>query len=165
MNSPYDILIIFGAIYLLFLTVLFAIIWFFRQPEKSRQEILALTLVALPVTYVVAKLVSLLYFDPRPFAAGNFTPLIFHIPDNGFPSDHTLLAGALSAIIFFYDKKVGVVFFALSFLIGISRVLAGVHHLSDILGSLAIALAVTYLIRQFVMPYLSKTETYKKYFT
>ncbi len=160
MNS----LIIFGAKYLLFLVALLVVIWFFRQPKKLRQEIFLFAVIVLPLTYAVAKISSLLYHDARPFVVGNFTPLLPHAPDNGFPSDHTLLAGALAAIVFFYNKKNGVIFFLLAFLVGASRVLAGVHHWLDIFGSLVIALVVAYLIKKLVMTFLLETRIYKKYF-
>jgi len=118
----------------------------------------------LPLTYAVAKIGSLLYFDARPFVVGNFIPLFSHIPDNGFPSDHTLLAGALAVITFFYNKKTGLIFFLLSFLVGASRVMAGVHHWMDVFGSLVIALVMAYLIQKFVLPFLLETKAYKKYF-
>ena len=79
-------LIIIGAKYLIFapFAVVIYALWHLRMQKVKRIAILAS--IALPVSYVVAKVCGYLYFDPRPFVVGNFTPLIPHIVDNGFPS-------------------------------------------------------------------------------
>lgn len=150
---------------MLFLIALFAIIWFFRQPKKIRKEVLAFAIISLPIIYIAAKIGSLLYFAPRPFVIENFTPLIPHAADNGFPSDHTLLAGAIASIIFLYNKKIGAVLFMLAFLVGISRVLVGVHHFTDIAGSIVISGMFVYIVKEFVLPIVLKSKAHKKYFT
>ena len=71
--------------------------------------------------------------------------LIEHTPDNGFPSDHALLAVTVGAIIYTQNQLVGSILIGLGVLVGISRVLSGVHHTLDIMGSIAIALAATYI--------------------
>ena len=93
----------------------------------------------LPLSYIAAKIISHFYFDPRPFVVGNFTPLIPHAADNGFPSDHTLLGAAIAFAIFRFNKKLGLLLLFFAILVGFSRVLAGVHHASDIAGSIVIA--------------------------
>jgi len=126
------------------------------------RELFALLVIALPAAYVVAKLAGLLFYNTRPFVVSNFAPLIFHLPDNGFPSDHTLLVGAVSTIIFFYNKKLGIILWAISILVGISRVLAGVHHTVDIIGSVVIAVVVGIVIYEIYQYILAKiTKNYK----
>lgn len=138
--------IIFTAQYLIFVSAAIAVFYFFRQPWQKQKEILIFAMVLLPLSYVVAKIISRFYFDPRPFVVQNFAPLIPHAPDNGFPSDHTLLGAAIAAAIFRFNKKLGVVLLILALLVGIARVLAGVHHAADIGGSILIVLAVYFLI-------------------
>lgn len=148
MNS----LIIFGAQYLYLVIVALAIWYVVRQPKDKRWRILLCAVIALPLAYVTAKILSTFYYDPRPFVVGNFLPLLPHAPDNGFPSDHTLLSGAIAAVIFFFHRKLGLVLFAIAVLVGVSRVLAGIHHVVDIVGSLVIALAVTYVVFKYLLP-------------
>ncbi len=76
--------------------------------------------------------------DPRPFVAGHFTPLLPHGNDNGFPSDHTLLASFLGFAILRSSRLIGFITLAVAACIGIARVLAGIHHLEDIIGSFVI---------------------------
>jgi undecaprenyl-diphosphatase len=77
---------------------------------------------------------------------GNFTPLIPHAPNNGFPSDHTLLVSAIAAICSFYSRRVGVILWVIALYVGISRVYVGVHHPVDIVGSAVIAVTVSLLV-------------------
>ncbi|MDP2837926.1 MAG: phosphatase PAP2 family protein, partial [Candidatus Moranbacteria bacterium] len=147
-----DSLIIFGAQYLYLVIVAWAIWYIVRQPKGSRWRIILCAILALPLTYVTAKILSTFYYDPRPFVIGNFVPLLPHAPDNGFPSDHTLLSSAIAATIFFFHRKLGLVLFLIAFFVGASRVLAGVHHLVDIVGSMVIASLVTYIVFEYVFP-------------
>lgn len=147
-----DSLIIFGAEYLYLVIVIAALFYLVMVEKKRSSEVIVAALIALPLTYLVAKALSFLYFDPRPFVVGNFVPLLPHAPDNGFPSDHTLLSAAIAAVIFAYHRKLGGALFLVAFMVGLSRVAAGIHHFTDIMGSLIIASLVTYGVYTFVLP-------------
>jgi undecaprenyl-diphosphatase len=73
---------------------------------------------------------------------GHFTPLITHAADNGFPSDHTLLVAALAMTLWFYDKRLSWWVWLVAILVGLARVVSGVHYLTDIIGSIVIVLIV-----------------------
>lgn len=94
----------------------------------------------------MAKIAGHFYTDTRPFVSGNFTPLIPHAADNGFPSDHMLLASALAAVVMCYRKRLGYALWAVAIIIGISRVYVGVHHPIDIVGSALIALLAAFIV-------------------
>ncbi len=145
-----ETLIIFGAKYAYLIIVVVALWYVYQQPKERRYRMLLCTLLALPISYVVAKIGSIFYFDPRPFVVESFTPLLPHVADNGFPSDHTLLSAAIASVVYFFNRKLGIFLFILALLVGVSRVAAGIHHVVDILGSLGIAFAVTFLVFRFV---------------
>lgn len=105
-----DSLIVFGAKYLYLAIVIIALAYLVAAPKSRSSQVIVAALIALPLTYIIAKMMSALYFDPRPFVVGNFVPLIPHAPDNGFPSDHTLLSAAIAAVIFAFDRKIGAFF-------------------------------------------------------
>ena len=151
-------IVIFSAKYLLFLEIAIFVIYFFLQPRGKQKSIITLSVVFLPLAYIIARVVAFIYFDPRPFVVGHFTPLISHAPDNGFPSDHMLLASAIASIIFIYNKKLGTIAWTIAFIIGVSRVFAGVHHWIDIIGSAVIAIGVIWLVRNQIMVRLLKTN-------
>src|SRR5947209_4934856 len=99
-------LAIFGAKYLFLFILATAVVWFFKQPRSKQKEILLYSIVSLPIIYAVLKIAALFYFDARPFVVGHFAPLLPHEPDNGFPSDHTILSAAAASIVFPYNKKI-----------------------------------------------------------
>lgn len=94
---------------------------------------------------ILTKIAGSLYFHPRPFVAQHIKPLIPHGADNGFPSEHTVAAVTLATAVFFYRKKFAAWAFGLAVAVGISRMLAHVHSLIDIIGGLAIGAAAGYL--------------------
>jgi undecaprenyl-diphosphatase len=159
-----NILAIFGAKYLYLIEIVLVVIYFFLQTRSKQKSIVVLSAIFFPLTYIVAKAVSFLYFDPRPFVVGHFTPLIAHAPDNGFPSDHMLLTCAIASILFVYNKKLGVIAWIIAFIIGASRVFVGVHHWIDIVGSVVIVVCVMWLVKRYVLPEIAKTKFYKRYF-
>lgn len=143
-------LIIFGAQYLYLVVVVLTIYFFFKLSRSQQQSFMILSIISLPLIFIVSRLVSRLYFDPRPFVVGHFTPLVTHAADNGFPSDHTLLVAACAVLMFVYNRKASYIIAAIALLVGLSRVAAGVHHFVDIIGSIIIVIIVTTLV-QFVL--------------
>jgi len=136
-----DSIFIFGAKYLFLLVFLIAGLYFLRQPRAVQKKMVIFSLVSLPLIYLLATLAGSLYYNPRPFVAGGFIPLIPHIPDNGFPSDHVLMVSAVAAIICFFSRKAGLALLFISILVGISRVYVGVHHPIDVIASMIISFA------------------------
>jgi len=147
-------LIIFGAQELYAVIIAVAILYFFRQPKELRWKIALSAVIALPLTYLLAKLGSMLYYNPRPFVVGDFMPLIPHSDDNGFPSDHMLISSAIAAVVFFFHRKLGLTLLFIAFLVGVSRAFAGIHHPIDIIGSLAFAFFATWIAVRFLLPKL-----------
>ncbi len=135
-----DSLVVFIARYFYLIVLVAGVIFFFLQPRKIKKSMLICSIIIAPLSYVIAKIAGALYYDPRPFVVGHFLPMIAHAADNGFPSDHVLLTGAIAMIIWFYNKRLSVVLWILALLIGWSRVYSGVHHGLDIAGSIAIVL-------------------------
>ncbi len=148
MKTTLDLVIIFGAKYLVFISIAFAIWYLFKQKKAVRRQMLIFGTITMPLTFVLARIFSQFFYNPRPFVVGDFTPLIFHVADNGFPSDHTLLASAVAMLIYYFNKKLGMILLLLASIVGISRVFAGVHHYLDIFGSLFIAAIVAFVYVQ-----------------
>ena len=153
-----DNLAIFGAKYLYLFVILVALIYFLRQPRNKQKEIFIFTIISLPVIYLVAILIGALYFDPRPFVVGHVAPLIPHAPDNGFPSDHTLISAAFAAVIYPYNKKISWLLWILTLTVGLSRVYVKVHHPIDVIGSMVIAMVTSYLVYFFISRFNKQTQ-------
>ena len=155
-------LLIFGAKYLYLFIAFGALGLFLFQPWRKKEKIFIFSVVYFPLTYLLGWLASLIYFNPRPFVVNHFQPLIAHVADNGFPSDHMLFSSALASLIFYYNKKWGLVAWVLAFLVGYSRVATGLHHWLDILGSAFIALLALVLVERYLQPRWRKTKLYQR---
>jgi undecaprenyl-diphosphatase len=146
-------LFIFGAQYVFIISIVVAGIYFLKQSYDQKKNMCISGIVSVIVIYVTALIAGHFYNNPRPFVAEHFIPLIAHSADNGFPSDHMLLVSALAAVVYFYNKKVGLVLLVLSILVAISRVYVGVHHSIDVIASGVISWVVVAIIRYFFMKY------------
>jgi undecaprenyl-diphosphatase len=139
-------LTIFAARYLVFVAVvLAALLLAVRLWPRPRLVLVQWTLTAgivLVASYALAQLGAALYHDSRPFTTSHVPPLIPHAPDNGFPSDHALLAAALVALVALVDVWWSLPLVVLAVLVDWARVGAGLHHVVDVAGSvLFVALA------------------------
>lgn len=135
-----ETLIIFTAKYLYAVIVLFALIFFTMLRAEDKLKALYLAVISAILAVIITLLSSHFIYDPRPFVVDQVKPLIPHTADNGFPSDHTLVAALASMLIFVFNKKEGSLILILSIFVGVSRVLAEVHNPVDIIGSTVIAL-------------------------
>lgn len=107
------------------------LIWFFRKDIKT---IIFSVSAAVVAKFGFAELIRLFWSRSRPFIDHNVNLLFEKVNEPSFPSGHASFFFALSTVIYFKNKKVGILFYAASFLISISRVFAGVHWPSDILA-------------------------------
>ena len=135
-----DAIMIFVAQYVYIGVVLIGAGFFFLQPRAIQKGMVICGAIVAPLAFVLSRVSGALYYDPRPFVVGHFMPLMAHAPDNGFPSDHVLLTGAVAMVIWFYNRNLSIVLWVLALLIGGARVYVGIHHATDIIGSVVIVL-------------------------
>ena len=133
---------IFFAEYLPFVLVFLALLLFWRKWKVLLQALLAGVL----AKFVIAGLIRHYWPRLRPFVEHDVNLLINKLDQPGFPSGHTVLFFALSAVVFSYNKKAGIGFFIASFLMVLSRVFAGVHWPSDILAGMAVGVFSGWLV-------------------
>jgi undecaprenyl-diphosphatase len=148
------LLIVLAAKYLVVLPILLAAWCIYALRGAKRRELILLSIISLPLAYILAFIAGKLWYDPRPFVVGHFTPLVAHAANNGFPSDHMLLAATVAMIGWYLSRRLGTILWILALIVGLARVAAGVHHIVDIFGSALIAIvavsAVWYLLRRFI---------------
>jgi undecaprenyl-diphosphatase len=93
--------------------------------------------------------------EPRPFASmSNVLLLVHHANDPGFTSDHSVMAGAVAAGLFFVRKVLGWITAAAAVLIAFARVYVGVHFPQDVLAGLALGVVVVLVGWLLVRPAL-----------
>lgn len=137
---------IFGAKYLFVASFIIAGIYFLKADRDLKKKIMVFSAITFPSILLVASLAGQVYENPRPFVVEQFTPLIPHTADNGFPSDHVLLVSAIAAVFSFFNRRLGVELWFIASLVAFSRVYVGVHHPVDVLGSMLISIFVTFIV-------------------
>ena len=157
-----DNIIIFCAKYLVALPVLIFIWVWLKQSKDHKIQLAAAIIAAGIIAVIIDKITGKLYFDPRPFVSQHVKPLITHAADNGFPSEHTILATTLAGVLYFYSRRLSIATLVLAIIIGSARVAAHVHSPIDIIGGLAIGLIAAWLgqqlSRKFAKVPVSKTK-------
>lgn len=148
-----DALIVFVAKYLPYLMIVAILFWLFNRETRKRLFIfMELTIAAIISRGLITEWIRFAYYHPRPFEALGIQNLI---PESGasFPSGHMTFYFALGMILFYYSKKFGGWFMGLTFVVGVARIMAGVHWPLDILGGMIIgvlsAAAVHYALKKY----------------
>lgn len=145
------------ASYFILIPVGAALYALYVRKGRSRFELLLAFVLGGIISLLLAKVASHLYYDARPFIQAHFTPLLAHGNDNGFPSDHTLFASFVGWTLLRYSRPWGIGLLIVAALVGGARMAAGIHHLSDVVGSFVIA-AVGVLLAWLVNRYLLRID-------
>ncbi len=145
-----DQLVIFAGTKLHFVVVTIAIIYTFLLVSRRDFKLLYRALIVLPLAFITGKVLSLVINNPRPFVVEGIQPLIAHVPNNGFPSEHMLLVATVAALVYTQNKTLGIILAILALCVGIARVVANVHHGIDIVGSVFIASVAVFVACRLV---------------
>jgi undecaprenyl-diphosphatase len=148
----FDSLAIFfaqGFIWILGIAAISIVIFLYRRRPLSK--IFFFGLGTFVLSYICLLLIQYLYFRPRPFVALKINPLIDLSTQNpSLPSFHTILAFIIALVVYAVNKKWGIVFLVFATLVGLARVLVGVHWFSDVLASVILVLLSSFLIKKFL---------------
>ena len=151
-QSPFlDGVVVFFASYLAYILValFFAYVFFRHSKQEKFQLFLIAGISAFFARFCVAELIRLFYQRSRPFID---IPVHQLLTSNewSFPSGHATFFFALATVLYLHNKKWGIGFFIAALLITVSRVIAGIHYPSDIIGGALIGIAVAYAVFYFV---------------
>jgi len=132
-------LTVFCATTLLFVLIAAAVVIGLINLHRVTWVTVARMIVAVVVAGMLTLLIKHLVNDPRPFMVEQYVPLAHASSDNGFPSDHTLVAALLVAWAWLLDRR-----WTGPFIVGLLAVLLGrlgigAHHTLDVLASVVFA--------------------------
>lgn len=118
---------------------------------KKRFFILLGSFVSSGIGYLGVLFVRAFYSSPRPFMTKGVMPLIDKSNEalSSFPSAHAAVFFALGTFLYFYHTRLGALYLIGAALIGIARVMAGVHWPLDIVAGAALGVASAHLIKWF----------------
>lgn len=132
----------------------------FRNEAKS--------LIAIALALAISFGISSIFYVPRPFVKGNFTPLIPHSDSSSFPSRHAAGGFAMSASTFSTNTILGTLSAAVSILMVLGRIYAGLHSKTDIIagviiGGLCAIFAYSDFVDRILKKIFRKSENKIKY--
>lgn len=153
--------IIFCAQHVYLLVVVGLAVAWLHTNRKLKAQFIVATIIAGAIAYILSRIAGHIYYDPRPFVTEHVKPLIAHAADNGFPSDHALLTMTLTAIAYFYNKKIALGMLGLTIIIGVARVLAKVHSPLDIAGGWVLGI-IGVVVGYYAVSWLWRYKTQNK---
>jgi len=165
-HSPFlDVIFIFCAKFLVYFLVLGFVYLLFKEKNPMRRYyFLFLTLLAVLFSWgMVSPAIHFYYPHPRPFAAvGGVNPLITPSEDSSFPSNHMMFLVPIVLAAAYLDPKRGKWFIIGVLLVGIGRIIAGVHWPFDILAGIALGAICFYIARAVIARTGLKEKTEEK---
>jgi len=151
----WDALGVFCADTLTYFLAIGGFVFVFRIVHSGRQRLFVageMLLAFLIARGILASIISYLVQRLRPFAALDFTPPFLPLTSGSFPSGHMSGLFAVAFVIFAFDGRWGLVFMALSLVVGLARIFTGLHWPSDILAGLFLGIASGYLVHMTLSP-------------
>jgi len=104
------------------------------------------------LAYAASKVLTSVVADPRPYLVEHVRPLIPVARDNGFPSDHTLLAATLTATLWWINRRALAAFAIGTLLVMAGRLGIGAHHTIDVLGAVGIVVTAALVVAALSLP-------------
>lgn len=130
--------------------------WWRSRPQMDNTLArLAAVAVGIGVTVGANELIKALVHERRPCLTLPQAYTVVACPgatDYSFPSNHTALAGALVAALFFFSWRLGLIGLAIAVIEGFSRVYLGEHYPHDAVVGLLLGLVVTTAAARVLSP-------------
>ncbi len=138
----FDTLALFAARDLIYIMLagFLGVIW--RSRPTGRPRVFVAAVLCGVIALQIILLVHQSYPNPRPQATDlPVKALITYTNDYSFPSLHTTFAFFLAMLVFSLRPRLGIAYFAGATIIGLFRVVAGVHWPLDILAGAVLGIA------------------------
>jgi len=114
-----DSFAIYLAKYLSYFLILCLFLFIFKNFRKYKSMVCESLISAVFTRVVIINFIRWILPRARPFVENQVNLLLEHVSTSAFPSAHASFYFAVSTVVYFYNKKVGVFFFVASFLMGI----------------------------------------------
>jgi membrane-associated phospholipid phosphatase len=140
------VVVILAGIFILFHHEIFSTEYPWKALKQKWKEIVLAFFSGISA-WVLAQILKVIFHTSRPILSlGNVVPLL-NKDSHAFPSGHATFFMALAFAIYLSHKKAGYLFIFFALLIGIARIMAGVHFPADILGGYILGIFVAYFVR------------------
>ncbi len=148
-----DMVIRFFATYLSFVVVGVCLVALCRAPWPRERKLEVLVVAAVSGAFArlgIVEAIRAVYPHPRPFLALPEIVPLFVEPSYSFPSGHASFFFALAAAVYCYNRRWGKGLFVAAVLIGLGRVIAGVHYPLDIIGGAVVGVLVAHITHRSI---------------
>lgn len=153
-NPFLDDLMIFGAVYIIWITAFLVIFLGIFGKERGRRA-LFLSILGVVVSEVLIFIIHLFIFEPRPFLTLSIDPLIIQANSAAFPSGHTTLMAVPAFAYLFVKSKWTPLFMFFLIWVGLARIYVGVHYPFDILGGILVGFISIFLSSKLLNKFLN----------
>lgn len=158
LNGQCDSVIKFISTYTVYIVpILLLMVWFFVK-DNTRIKMLNATIVSVILWQIPTRIIAWIWYRPRPYTElTNVKEVIFHVPSYSFPSDHAMFTIALVTYLYLSGyKKVAIWGYIGVFLVGMTRIIAGLHYPFDILAGWILGAIGAWLIHKYLDKFLIK---------
>ncbi len=123
-------------------------LWFMGDlaARDGHQKALFGSIAAVVLGNGLIKLLNLVYYRHRPFAFEPVRLLFYRPSDSSFPSNATMVGFAMAMVVWYTNRKAGLLMVGLSATLGLVRIVGGVHFPSDVLGGALIGAGAGYVV-------------------
>lgn len=135
-----SLFISYQLIYIVLACLLFWAIFF----AKKKMYFFSIFVLTSFSAWLLARSIKFIFQIERPFLSLNINPL-YAETGYSFPSEHMTVFSSLAIVVFFLNQKLGILLIFFAIIVGLTRLIIGVHYPSDIL----VGFILGYLIAQF----------------
>ncbi len=158
-SAFFDNLVIFFAVYFPIVVVFLALVFIVMHHEvlkaeepmkvllEKKTELVKVFFSGI-TAWILAFFLKSLFALPRPFDALAGVQSLFPETGYAFPSGHATFFMALAISVYLLHKKAGFLFILFAVLIGIARIIGGVHFPLDILGGFIFGGFISFFLHQ-----------------
>ena len=145
-----DQLIVFFAefaIILFFVLLIALFIYHYSKKNRDNTRVLAMSMISFPMSWGISRMFKMLFNTSRPFESLDIEPLIGVAALAGaFPSGHTAMIATASFILWRFNRFYAIAGLVVAIVVGMSRVVAGVHWPIDIAGGIVLGVLLGWIL-------------------
>lgn len=108
----------------------------------TKNNLLAQTIWKPLISFLIVTIFRKIINRKRPYESMDINPLVKHKQGESFPSRHTVSAFAIALVCLNVNLPFGIIMLILAVIVSASRILCGVHYISDVLSAIVIALLI-----------------------
>lgn len=158
-SSALDATLVFLAADLVW--VVLVVVFFYLLKSKDKRAALrdiVIVFGAALVGVIVATILKNIFQTLRPFDALPSVQSLISESGFAFPSGHTTLLASIAGVLWFQDKKAGILVGLATVLVGLARIAVGVHWPIDILGGILVGATIGVLVYRIVLRVLPNVQ-------